>query len=82
MNNHKLFILSLIIFVDSIAIGIIYPIIPQLISDYYLILSDHLVAKYITITISIFFLGNFFGMPIIGRMSDIFSKKNYCCWDL
>lgn len=81
MNNKKiLFTLSFLVFVDAIGAGIIFPIMPELfLSSSYGLISHHgwLYRDMLYgIAFASFPLAGFFGMPILGALSDIFDRRN------
>jgi DHA1 family tetracycline resistance protein-like MFS transporter len=81
-TNSKsiLFTLCLFIFIDSISAGIIFPIIPELFlnTKYGLVSSNSFFSTQMLygLAFALFPLAGFFGMPIIGSLSDLYGRKN------
>ena len=81
MRNNKLilFSLCLLIFIDSIGQGLIFPIMPELFLDpnYGLITHVELISRNMLygMAFAFFPLAGFFGMPLLGVLSDQFGRK-------
>ena len=81
-SNSKaiLFTLCLFIFIDSISAGIIFPIMPELFlnAQYGLVSSNSFLSPQMLygLAFALFPLAGFFGMPIIGSLSDYYGRKN------
>jgi MFS family permease len=75
-----LFTLCLFIFIDSISVGIILPIMPELFlnTQYGLVSSNSFLSHEMLygLAFALFPLAGFFGMPIIGSLSDHYGRKN------
>ncbi|MFT4693257.1 MAG: DHA1 family tetracycline resistance protein-like MFS transporter [Francisella sp.] len=75
-----LFTLCLFIFIDSISAGIIFPIMPELFlnAQYGLVSSSSFLSPQMLygLAFALFPLAGFFGMPIIGSLSDYYGRKN------
>ena len=81
-TNSKviLFTLCLFIFIDSISGGIVFPIMPELFlnAQYGLVSSSSFFSPQMLygLAFALFPLAGFFGMPIIGSLSDFYGRKN------
>ena len=82
MNNKVLFAVVFTIFIDLLGIGILIPVIPQLLanpaSPFYLlaqgvsIKTGYIILGFLT---AIFPLMQFFATPLLGELSDRFGRK-------
>ncbi|MED7818924.1 MULTISPECIES: MFS transporter [unclassified Francisella] len=79
MNKKLLFILCLLIFVDAIGAGLIFPIMPELFfnTQYGLVKEDSFLSGNMLYGLSfgLFPLASFFGMPLLGSLSDQYGRK-------
>jgi MFS transporter, DHA1 family, tetracycline resistance protein len=81
MKNKRLilFSLCLLIFIDSIGVGLIFPIMPELFLDptYGLIAHEGWIPRNMLygMAFAFFPLSGFFGMPLLGVLSDQFGRR-------
>ncbi|MBY7735090.1 MFS transporter [Francisella philomiragia] len=79
MNKKILFSLSLVIFVDAVGSGLIFPIMPELFfnTQYGLAKNSNFLPINILYGLSfgLFPLASFFGMPLLGSLSDQYGRK-------
>ncbi|WP_191092537.1 MFS transporter [Francisella sp. SYW-9] len=79
MNKKILFSLCLLIFVDAIGAGLIFPIMPELFfnSQYGLARSNTFLSSNMLYGLSfgLFPLASFFGMPLLGSLSDQYGRR-------
>ncbi|API86657.1 MFS transporter [Francisella uliginis] len=79
MGKKIFFSLCLVIFVDSISAGIIFPIMPELFLDtqYGLVRSHSFISSSMLYGLSfgLFPLASFFGMPFLGTLSDHYGRR-------
>jgi MFS family permease len=86
-SSKKRIILSLsfMMFIDSIGVGIILPILPDLFFSSHLSLvignPEHRIFLY-SITLAAYPVMEFFGMSFFGRMSDKYGRKKLLLWGL
>ncbi len=78
--KHRVMVsLCLLIFIDSIGVGLIFPIMPALFMDsvHGLIQSNSSSARELLygIAFAVYPLAGFFGMPIFGALSDSFGRR-------
>ena len=80
--GYIVFILMVTIAIDVMGIGLIFPIIPELIldknNDLFLHSSTSSTLRYFYygLTMAMWPLGMFIGSSILGRLSDVFGRKN------
>lgn len=80
-SGYIIFILMVTIAIDVMGLGLIFPIIPELLldrSNELFLLSDttlNIRYFYYGLTMAVWPLGMFFGSSILGRLSDIFGRK-------
>ncbi len=74
----------LVVFIDSIGLGLIFPILPTLftVNNYGLLQSEPQInSNYLyAIAISLYPFASLLGMPILGRLSDIFGRRKLLLW--
>lgn len=79
--NKRLWFLFLTIFIDMLGIGILIPVIPQLLgepnSPYYLlnVTQAHLGLILLGVLMTIYPLAAFFASPVLGALSDKYGRK-------
>ena len=79
-NRMVLMSLCLFIFIDSISVGIIFPIMPELFLNHSYGLASS--TTYLSpemlygLSFALFPLAGFIGMPLIGSLSDQYGRKN------
>lgn len=78
-DNWILLSVCLVIFIDSVGVGLIFPILPTLftINEYGLLLSEPAIhPNYLYgITVALYPAASLLGMPILGKLSDLFGRK-------
>ncbi|MCF6764147.1 MFS transporter [Thiotrichales bacterium 19S3-7] len=80
-SGYIIFILMITIAIDVMGLGLIFPIIPELVLDKsnQLFLASDTVSTvryfYYGLTMAVWPLGMFLGSSILGRLSDIFGRK-------
>lgn len=78
-KNGILLSVCLVVFIDSIGIGLIFPILPSLfiVGDYGLLQYEpRIPPNYLYgMGISLYPFASLLGMPILGRLSDMFGRK-------
>ena len=78
-DNWILFSVCLVIFIDSVGIGLIFPILPTLftVNEYGLLLREPAIhSNYLYgITVALYPAASLLGMPILGKLSDLFGRK-------
>jgi MFS transporter, DHA1 family, tetracycline resistance protein len=83
MTIHKhqqlinLFILLFVVFVDLFGVGVVIPILPIIFSDNKLFtnIDNSLLPVFYGLLIAMYPIGQLFGAPIFGYLSDIFGRK-------
>jgi len=81
MSQNKLILHSvcLMIFIDATAIGLVFPILPELFlnKEFGLVINDTNLSREMlySVALSLIPLSNMFGSPILGAISDLYSKK-------
>jgi DHA1 family tetracycline resistance protein-like MFS transporter len=79
--NKKLWFLFLTIFIDMLGVGILIPVIPQLLgepnSPYYLlnVTQAHFGLILLGVLMAIYPFATFFAAPVLGAMSDKYGRK-------
>jgi len=70
----------MLFFIDSIGLGLVFPILPTLFLNTHFGLTTYINPAYINllygIAIALFPFGSIFGMSILGSMSDRFGRKS------
>lgn len=80
MNNKNSLILILLcsfVLLDSFFVGLIIPILPELLLNFHFYLGGNNDSSNIlySITLSLFSLSTFIGLPLIGYISDLFGRR-------
>lgn len=85
-HNGVLLSVCLVVFIDSIGLGLIFPILPTLftVNNYGLLQSEPQIhSNYLYgIAISLYPFASLLGMPILGRLSDIFGRRKLLLWGM